>query len=189
MIRRHYIGKWPGVVVATLGLFCEDEPCGVIVFALPPAQTFVRYGGLTWELARLWVDDSEPTNTESWFIARAVRYVQRFHRDVVALVSYADPRQGHTGVIYRAANWTADGMTDEERKTPKFDYAALGRMFSRRAHVPDGLEVERVPRTSKHRYVYPLKTRSPRLNLGRGVAGLVYDPFGAAPADRIKDAA
>lgn len=189
MIRRHYIGKWPGVVVATLGLFCADEPRGVLVFALPPPETFARYGGLTWELARLWVDDSEPTNTESWFIARAVRYVRQRHRDVVALVSYADPRQGHTGVIYRASNWAPDGMTDEGRTTPRFDYAAFGRLFSRRSHVPDGATVERVPRVSKYRYVYRLKERGPRLNLGLGVAGLVYDPFGAAPSDSNREAA
>lgn len=192
MIRRHYLGKWPGVTVSTLGMFREANPVGVIVFALPPAETFVRYGGLTWELARLWIADSEPRNSESWFIARAVRYVRRHHRDVAALVSYADPAAGHSGVIYRASNWIEDGMTDEGRKTPRFDYRALGKTFSRRAHVPQGVELERVPRVSKHRFVY--RVRGARLQphgsrpdstgtIGVGVAVQVYDPFGTAPSE------
>lgn len=158
MIRRHYLQSWPGVTVAILGLFHAADPVGAIVFSLPPPETYVRYGGLTWELGRLWVADSEPRNTESWFIARAVRYVARFHRDVVALVSYADPSVGHSGTIYRASNWISDGRTDEGRTTPRFDYEIDGHHYSRRSHVPDGLQPHRVPRVSKHRFWLPLKT-------------------------------
>lgn len=156
MVRRHYLGKWPGVVVAVLGLYDAGEPVGVIVFSLPPPETFVRYGGLTWELGRLWVADEQPHNTESWFIARAVRYVRRFHRDVKALVSYADPSVGHAGTIYRASNWREDGRTDEGRSTPRFDYEVNGRHYSRRSHVPDIDTATRVPRVSKHRFWLPL---------------------------------
>ncbi len=160
MIRRHYLGKWPGVVVAILGLYRGGEPRGVIVFSLPPPETFVRYGGLTWELGRLWVDDAEPTNTESWFIARSVRYVRRFHRGVVALVSYADPRAGHSGTIYRASNWLEDGRTDDERQTPRFDYIADGKRYSRSAHVPSDANAERIARVSKHRFWMPLRRKT-----------------------------
>lgn len=161
MIRRHYIGKWPGVPTAVLGYFRDDYPRGVLVFALPPIETAVRYGGPTWELARLWLEDEEPRNSESWFIARGVRYVRRFHRHVVSLVSYADPSAGHTGTIYRASNWHADGMTDEERTSPRFDYEANGRRYSRRSHVPADAEVTRIPRVSKYRFCLPLrKTRA-----------------------------
>lgn len=109
------------------------------MFSLPPPETFVRYGGETWELGRLWVSDSEPCNTESWFIARAVRYVKRFHGEVVALLSYADPSAGHEGMIYRAANWLRDGRTDEERQTPRFDYAASLLDFQRRSGIGPSL--------------------------------------------------
>lgn len=157
MVKAHYLGKWPGVVVATLALCHDETPVGVIVFALPPSQTYKRYGGLTWELARLWVDDSEPRNTESWFIAKAVKWVKRNRPDVVALVSYADPSAGHAGTIYKASNWIADGRTDQERKTPRFDYEANGKRYSRRGHVPEGVEVHRIPRISKWRFFYRLR--------------------------------
>lgn len=158
MIRRHYIHKWPGVTVAILGLYAHSEPVGVTVFALPPVETYVRYGGLTWELARLWVDDNQPRNTESWFISRAIRYVKHHHRDVKAIVSYADPSAGHTGTVYRAANWEHDGMTDHDRTTPRFDYRVVGgKTYSRHSHLPDGVSIERIPRVPKHRYVWRLR--------------------------------
>jgi hypothetical protein len=158
MIRAHYIGKWPGVCVLLLGLFHEGNPAGVIVFALPPRETNKRYGGATWELARLWVDDALPANVETYFISRALRHIRKHHADVRTVVSYADPSAGHSDVIYRAANFKLDGRTDDDRKTPRFDYAdaRTGVKYSRRCHVPADAVLVRVPRVSKHRYRYDL---------------------------------
>lgn len=164
MIRAHYIGKWPGVTVLILALTCDGRPVGACVFALPPRETAKRYGGITWELARLWVADEMPTNVETYFMARAVRHIQRARPEVVALVSYADPSAGHSGVIYRAAGWEPDGRTDQERKTPRFDYydTRTGRRYSRRAHVPTDATLGRIPRVSKHRFVKRLRRSSKR---------------------------
>lgn len=158
MIQRHYIGRWPGVCVLVLALKRAGSAIGVIVFALPPRETMKRYGGVTWELARLWLDDAVPKNAETYLIGRAVRYIRQKHREVKVLVSYADPSAGHAGTIYKAANWTPDGRTDQERKTPRFDYAdaATGKRYSRRGHVPEGTKIIRIPRVSKHRFVMRL---------------------------------
>ena len=159
MIRAHYLGKWPGVCVLILALARADVLLGVIVFALPPRETNKRYGGQTWELARLWIRDDVPANAETFLIARAIRHIRKNHREVVAIVSYADPSAGHQGTIYRAANFTDDGRTDQERKTPRFDYAdaVSGKKYSRRSHVPDGAQIVRVPRVSKKRFLYRLR--------------------------------
>ncbi len=159
MVQQHYLGRWPGVVVLTLSLCSSDTPLGVLVFALPPKQTNIRYGCRVWELARLWCDDSLPRNTETWFIARALRLLIRENKPVDLVVSYADPSVGHQGVIYRAANFILDGRTDEDRKTPRFDYrdSITGKHYSRRGHIPEGTVVEHVPRVSKARYVYDLR--------------------------------
>lgn len=158
MIKRHYIGKWPGVCVLILAAKRGDALLGTIVFALPPRETAKRYGGETWELARLWLDDSVPQNGETWFIAKAIKYVRQHHPTVQTLVSYANPAVGHTGMIYKASNWVADGRTDQERKTPRFDYAdaVTGKRYSRKGHVPLGTTIQRVPRVSKHRFIYRL---------------------------------
>ena len=155
LVRQHYLACWPGVVMDMFSLLGEGGvPIGAIVYSLPPRETCKRYGVDVWELARLYVIDGTPKNTESWFIARTVRMV----RGPMALVSYADPSAGHTGTIYRAANWIADGRTDDDRKTPRFDYGVsvdgVSRIYSRRGHVPDGAEIVRIPRVSKPRFVY-----------------------------------
>jgi len=156
MVRRHYIGKHPGVCVLRLALLHNGFPVGCVLYALPPRETSKRYGGNTWELARLWVDDAIPTNAETFLIARSIAYIRQHHKDVEFLVSYADPSVGHQGTIYRAANWTPDGATDDGRKSPRCDYAcaATGKMFSRKSHVPIGTETVRLPRTRKARFVY-----------------------------------
>jgi hypothetical protein len=159
MVKRHYIGKWPGVCVLVLALKRSGEPLGVVIFALPPRETSKRYGGETWELARLWIEDCVPQNAETWVISKAVRYIKQNHPAVKFLVSYADPSAGHAGMIYKAANWKADGRTDQERKTPRFDYAdaVTGKRYSRRSHVPNTVQIARIPRISKHRFVYQLR--------------------------------
>ena len=159
LIRKHYLKKWPGVNVLVLGLQKHEDLLGVIVFSLPPRETNKRYGGETWELSRLWIDDSVPKNAETYLIGRAIRYIKNNFPKVKNLVSYADPSFGHTGTIYRASNWQEDGRTDQERKTPRFDYADAntGKKYARRAHVPFGTKIVRVPRVSKFRYIYPLQ--------------------------------
>lgn len=160
MIGMHYLHKWPGVPTCVLGMWDGILLVGLCVFALPPRETSVRYGGETWELARLWIKDEVPRNAETWLIAQAIKHIKRIHTEVKMLVSYADPSAGHSGTIYRAGNWTQDGRTDEGRKTPRIDYICWGRKYSRRAHVPEGAPMQRVPRVSKYRFTYRLGRES-----------------------------
>jgi hypothetical protein len=159
MVMKHYLHAWPSIVPCCLRLEHNGQAVGMIVFAYPPKQTMKRYGGMTWELARLWVDDCMPRNTESWFIGQAIRHVRKEHAFVEYLVSYADPSVGHRGTIYLATNWREDGRTDDSRKTPRFDYLVAGVRYSRKGRVPQGATYERIPRVSKHRFVYPLHRR------------------------------
>jgi hypothetical protein len=160
MIRRHYLRRRPAVVVDCFALLVRGLPLGCVVFALPPPEIATRYSvASVWELARLWVDDSIPKNAETYLIGRVVRQL-RSEGAPSALVSYADPSRGHAGTIYRAAGWTYDGMTDSERKTPRFDYVrADGTRVGRAAHR--GAEWTRIARVSKHRFVLLLKPPSP----------------------------
>lgn len=160
LVLKHYLHRWPGVVVYIVGLLGEDQAAyiGVIIFALPPREMAKRYGvSVVWELARLFVEDGTPKNTETWFMSRAIALVKLKRPEVELLVSYADPSAGHQGTIYKAGNWIPDGRTDQERKTPRFDYAVGAKIYSRRAHVPEGATISHVPRISKHRFIYWMK--------------------------------
>lgn len=157
LVRKHYLHRWPGVVVCTLGLLDHGSAIGCIVFALPPRETAKRYGvALAWELARLFIEDGTPKNAETWFVAKTIKWVRKNRPDIRCLVSYADPFAGHLGIIYQAGNWVQDGHTDQERKTPRFDYEdpVSHKHYSRRSHVPEGVIPLRVPRVSKFRFVY-----------------------------------
>lgn len=171
LIQKHYLHKWPGVCVATLGLLAEDQTTfiGVIVFALPPRETAKRYGvGLVWELARLFIEDITPKNTETWFMARAIALIKKKRPDVELLVSYADPSMNHTGTIYKAGNWISDGRTDQERKSPRCDYLVGDKIIHRRSQIPSGTTWTRVPRVSKYRYIYWMKNHEKKRQAGRG---------------------
>jgi len=87
-----------------------------------------------------------------------VRYIKQHHRDVKYLLSYADPSAGHRGTIYQAANWKADGKTDDERKSPRCDYYddRTGQKYGRRGNMPTDAVIVRKPRVSKWRYVLAL---------------------------------
>ncbi len=156
-VRRHYLGKRPGVTVLAMMMMEDAFACGMITYSLPPSQTSVRYGGVTWEMSRLFIEDRIPANGETWLIAQSVRYIRKNCPTVRMLVTYADPSVGHQGVIYRAANWTYDGHTDADRKTPKFDLVdSAGKKFGRASHVPVGTLTTRLPRVSKARFIYRL---------------------------------
>ena len=157
-IQAHYLRKRPAIVELCLMMRHVGVPVGCVVYSAPCRELSVRYGGKTWELARVYLLDAIPKNAETWLIGKSVKYIKRERSDVEHLVSYADPSAGHSGVIYRAANWIADGRTDDKRKTPRCDYVdqRTGKKYGRRGNVPVGAQLVRVPRVSKFRYTLPL---------------------------------
>jgi hypothetical protein len=160
-IRAHYLGKRPAIVLLCLMMRANGEPVGCIIYSAPPREADKRYGGKTWELARLYLLDKIPRNAETWLIGQSIRYIQRTHRDVEHLLSYADPSAGHSGTIYKASNWRSDGMTDQERKSPRCDYVdeRTGKKYGRKGNMPADAVIARIPRISKHRFHFPLKSR------------------------------
>ena len=158
-IRAHYLGKRPAIVMLALKMTVRKEPVGMVIYALPPREVDTRYGGKTWELARLYLLDEIPRNAETWLISRSACYIKQHHREVKYLVSCADPSAGHRGTIYQAANWTADGKTDDDRKNPRCDYYddRTGQKYGRRGNMPADAVIVRKPRVSKWRYVMGLR--------------------------------
>ncbi len=154
----HYLHRMPAVCVCCLGLYVGGWLKGALVWALPPLETAKRYGGVTWELARLWLGDELPHNSESWFIGRAIRHVRQQHPDVRWLVSYADPAQGHNGTIYKATNWTYEGMT-EPKSGGRADYYFGTKRLGRIGDAPKGAVLTKRPRPPKHRYSFRLAGR------------------------------
>ena len=163
-VQAHYLRKRPAIVLLCLVMLHGSRPVGTVIYSAPPREADKRYGGKTWELARLYLLDEITCNAETWLIAQSVKWIKRHRREVQCLVSYADPSAGHSGTIYKASNWLRDGRTDDERKSPRCDYydARTGKKYGRRGNMPADAVIERRPRVSKHRFWMPL---------GAGVGG------------------
>lgn len=98
------------------GLFRGESLCGVAVYSVPMHTGVLR--GLpdpesSTELGRLVLLDQEPTNSESWFIARTFDLLRS--DGFTGVVSFSDPVprcdqsgqqvfRGHIGQIYQASN-------------------------------------------------------------------------------------
>jgi len=63
-----------------------------------------------WELRRLCCIDDTPTNTESFFIGKTLRWLKQ-NTDTEVIISYSDLEQGHEGVVYKASNFINLGQT------------------------------------------------------------------------------
>ncbi len=103
----------------------------LIVFSIPAnrfsARVVLGRDGKVWELTRLWAPDGHEKNLLTRAISAAVREFERME-DVEALVSYADPNAGHRGGVYRAASWSYQGQSSENRVYVD----ASGQTFARR---------------------------------------------------------
>lgn len=113
----------------------DGKPSGFIVFA---SIHYTRLQGefgypelpTKWQilsLARLWLHDDLPCNSETCVIGKSLRLVQRewlrvhpprfldepYH--ILKIISYADTRY-HNGTIYRAANFRETGRTISQQR-------------------------------------------------------------------------
>ena len=138
---------------------------GVITFGKPPSYTLCE--GIAGkdesrnviEFNRLWVDDSMPKNTESWFVARAIKMCP-----FEIIVSFADTEQGHVGYIYQATNWIYCGESKRQRYFRVRGASSNGGSteYRRRERMPRAkivsmygeVMVEDYYSSKKHRYVY-----------------------------------
>lgn len=171
--REHYMHRKP-VVSHAFGLYAGGELAGVCVFGTPASRhlqmgAFPADPSRVMELNRLWVHDTQPRNTESWFVARCLKLLPS-----LMVVSYADTSVGHLGYVYRALNFRYAGWTDMERKTPRYDYIPHGGGAHTREAFRSGYK-ERVRRKPKVRYWIPTGTRTERREIERGSGWPVMD--------------
>ena len=106
----HYSHSTNGVQhTQCFALFDGMKMIGAMIYALPSMKaTAAKYNPINplrcWELRRLCCIDDTPTNTESYFIGKTLRWLKQ-NTDIEVIISYADLEQGHEGVIYKASNF------------------------------------------------------------------------------------
>jgi hypothetical protein len=112
--QHHYSKNINGCKVSKcFALYYESTMVGAMLFGQLSTTSWKKYAEKeehVVELRRLVCLDSCAKNTESWFIAKAIRILKKEAKYKVC-VSYADPHYGHMGFVYQAANWSYHGQT------------------------------------------------------------------------------
>lgn len=171
----HYSHKTKGLKVKhCFGLYREGrftpDLIGAMIYALPampkPAQKYSpKHPDKLLELVRLVCIDDTVKNTESFFIGSTLRWLKKY-TDFRCVLSYADPTFGHSGVIYKATNFTHLGMTGSKRTVivdgERFheriltDNHRFALEVQRRLNNKDK-DVEIIKTKPKHIYLYKLR--------------------------------
>lgn len=115
--KNHYSGGSHNGPSPCYGLFDGNNLIGCLMFATPCSEAVrtsvfgVEHKDSIVELHRLHILDITPRNTESWFISRCLRLLKTDRPHTRAILSFADPTQGHQGVIYQASNFIQCGTS------------------------------------------------------------------------------
>lgn len=111
---QHYLRSMPAACVACFGVFAGGQLMGAVVLTPGARQGYKLLSAGRPDhfvtLARLWLTDELPRNSESRVLSIVTRHLRRHTRYRLCL-TYADPAAGHTGTIYRAAGWLYLGPT------------------------------------------------------------------------------
>lgn len=103
----HYSRKMPAGGYVSYGVWEGQEFIGVVVFGKGAGRRIGEPFGLAQveicELLRVALREHRHPVTK--IVAVALRLLARDNPYLKAVVSFADPAQGHTGTIYRAGNW------------------------------------------------------------------------------------
>ena len=148
-----------------------NEMVGAMFYGrMAMANQYRKYGERdeVTELRRLVLIDDTPKNTESFFIGYTLRWLSK-NTNIKTVVSYADPNYGHSGIVYKATNFTHVGMTSPGRvimykgkkyhdKTIRTKYKGELKPFAKEVkEALDTGEAYYKKQLPKHIYVYKLK--------------------------------
>jgi hypothetical protein len=161
---RHYLHSMPAAPRRCYGVYLRDVLAGAAVFTSGPRHGYRLLSACRPQevsvLARLWLSDELPKNSESRVIGILMRLLRR-DTDWKLILSYADPSAGHTGTIYQASGWAYLGMTQPGNAVivsgERIHSRTCGSRFgsgSIRHLRATGVPAVREPEPGKHRYVY-----------------------------------
>lgn len=162
----HYSRGMSNTGVHFHGLFRRgcDELLGVACWLPPTRVAAESVNRENWRrvlsLTRLAVKPDVPKNAATFLMAASIRIIEQ-EQKWVSLVTYADEFMGHTGAIYKATNWTYEGL---KKGSPRWE-DETGRQVARKSTVSRSNEQMRslglsmVGVFGKHKFVKHLHQR------------------------------
>lgn len=157
----HYAKGHSKQSVALHGLFmaCDDYnalPFGVCWWMPPAAPSVARYASEDFKnvlcLSRMVITPDAPKNAASFLLSASIKMLpEKYH----TLITYADEWRGHTGAIYKATNWTYDGLT--EKKAVYVDSSGVmtsTRKGDKTLNIAEMSQHTLLGRFAKHRFLF-----------------------------------
>ena len=173
----HYSHSVNGVKISfCFSILHNDIQVGAVIFGMLSTTAWKRFAdseSKVIELRRLVLVDEAERNSESRVIGHCLRWLKNNAPTVEVVVSYADPKHGHSGIIYKASNFEYLGVGAKD--TGYYD-PETGKTYHSRAlrtkykghykpfvvklrdKLAKGILVP-VELPGKHCYIYSLKTR------------------------------
>ena len=159
----HYAKGGSNTAVYMHGLFrLEDETLMGVAWWLPPTRVAAEsVNKEQWQkvlsLTRMAVHPEAPRYSCSFLLSRSIKLIKKDNR-FVSLVTYADFKHGHDGLVYKASNWKYVGETGPY---PSWEDSE-GRQVAPKATKNrtkaemEALGYVKVGSFKKHKYVYHL---------------------------------
>lgn len=166
-VAAHHYSKGSSLTAVYMhGLFRKgsDELMGVAQWLPPTRVAAESVDRDNWKrvlsLSRLVVHPDVPKNGATFLMARSMRRIEADQK-WVALVTYADDFKGHTGAIYRAANWEYVGHTKGSPRweDPDGKQVAKKSMRTRTDAEMRALGYRMVGVYGKHKYIRRFRMR------------------------------
>lgn len=107
----HYAKRWPSISYA-FGLYCDGDLVGVVTYGTP-ASAPLRRGIAGSENARSVIElnrlclKHNRKNEASRLVGASLKMLPKGK----IIISFADTEQGHSGIVYRACNFTYHGLS------------------------------------------------------------------------------
>lgn len=114
----HYSKAVPSVIKAFSVFNDAGDWCGVICYSQGAnnniASAFNLEKGNVIELVRIAMNGKQQNVSKP--LAVSLKLIEKSCPLVDIVVSYADPEQGHEGIVYQAANWVFTGKSKPQRE-------------------------------------------------------------------------
>jgi hypothetical protein len=174
----HYSGRMPVGPMVKIGAWENDDFIGAVLFGRGANNSIGRPYGLrqteVCELVRIAL--RAHVTAVSRIVSISLQLLKQHCGGIRLVISYADDRQGHIGVIYQAGNWLYVGRAMSSTEffhdgRWKHNREITSGAFGKRRRLTDysGLPRRLVP--GKHKYLMPLD-----LDMRRQVA-VLFKPY------------
>lgn len=164
----HYSKSMPTPPLIKIGVSEDGVFIGVVLFSRGANNNLGAPYGLeknqVCELTRVALANHK--SQVSKIVSIALLMLKKHCPDLKLCISYADPREGHLGIIYQAMNWIYTGTSSKsslfldssgsELHGRQVSSSGLKKQYGELRKVPKISDCKRIVVPGKHRYLMPL---------------------------------